>query len=128
VSYNQAQVANARLLISGDSMSYYSELGDKQVVTIAKPQATKEGLVQSEKTEVLTETVALPATDEEARAIVEKFQHGADSLRGDTEVSDSVSQHLLDDTTGLLDEKWLGTEEEELNAYVDSLRKCFYSY
>jgi len=32
----------------------------------------------------------------------------SDNIRGDEEVADTVSQHMLNDKTGLMDEKWLG--------------------
>jgi phospholipase D1/2 len=102
--------------LSGDAFTYYMDSEDNKKVTVAIPQETKEGLVQSDKTPTATETIAIPESDEQAKEIVDKFQHGADNLRRDTEVSDSVAQHLLDDSTTLLDEKWLGTDEEELNA------------
>ena len=50
-----------------------------------------------------------------AREIIKKFERGAENVRGDEEVSDTVSQHMLEDKTGLFDEKWLGTPEEELS-------------
>ncbi|KAJ2931072.1 hypothetical protein H1R20_g6021, partial [Candolleomyces eurysporus] len=121
VKFHEAQVASARQWMSGDSLTYYMETPENKKVTIAIPVETKEGIVESDKTPANSETIAIPETDEQAQEIVDKFQHGADNLRADAEVSDSVAQHLLDDTTSLLDEKWLGTEEEELNAYVSEL-------
>lgn len=116
VKFHEAQVAHARLYMSQDQFTHYAKSETKQV-TVSIPQATTEGIVESDKSAPQTETITVPETDDAAREIVEKFEHGADNLRRDSEVSDSVSQHLLDDRTTLLDEKWLGTEEEELNAY-----------
>lgn len=116
VKFHEAQVAHARQYISGDTETYYAEEGSAKAVTVSIPQETTEGIVESDKTAPKTETIPIPESDEAAREIVEKFEHGADNLRRDSDVSDSVAQHLLDDTTTLLDEKWLGTEEEELNA------------
>ncbi|KAG6867831.1 hypothetical protein C0993_010533 [Termitomyces sp. T159_Od127] len=110
VKFHEAQVALARQWIGQDSASNQKE------VTLAIPEATNEALVQSEKTPIRTETVPIPQSSEEAREIVRKFESGAEGLRGDQEVSDTVAQHMLCDRTELIDEKWFGTEEEELNA------------
>lgn len=120
VKFHEAQVAASRQLLSGDAFTHYSDTHPPSV-TVAIPQKTTEGVVETDKTAPLTETIPVPETDEAARAIVEKFEHGADNLRRDAAVADSVSQHLLDDSTTLLDEAWLGTEEEELNAYVSEM-------
>ena len=45
-----------------------------------------------------------------------KFEDGAKLVRGDEKVADNVGQHALNDDTGLLEEQWLGTEEEERNS------------
>jgi len=37
-------------------------------------------------------------------------------ISGRRGVADTVSQHMLNDKTGLMDEKWLGTDEEERDA------------
>ncbi|KAF6747521.1 phospholipase D [Ephemerocybe angulata] len=121
VKFHEAQVAHARQYMSGDQYTYYAEDEAYKVVTVTIPQETTEGIVESDKSAPKVEAVPVPKTDEEAKAIVEKFEHGADNLRRDADVSDSVAQHLLDDTTTLLDEQWLGTPDEELNAYVSEL-------
>lgn len=108
--FNEAQVALARKWISGDAYT------DQKVVTVAKAVANTEGVVESDKTETKTEIINVPESDEAAAEIVSRFEHGATNLRRDTAVSDSVAQHLLEDSTSLLQEKWLGTPEEELNA------------
>ncbi|KAG5341907.1 hypothetical protein C0989_007067 [Termitomyces sp. Mn162] len=115
VKFHEAQVALARQWIGQESASNQKE------VTLAMPEPTTEGIIQSEKTPVKTETVPIPQSFEEARDIVRRFESGAEGLRGDQEVSDTVAQHMLCDRTELPDEKWLGTEEEELNAYVSEL-------
>ncbi|EAU83580.1 phospholipase D [Coprinopsis cinerea okayama7 len=115
VSFEQAQVAIARKWISGD---YYT---NQKTVTVAKSHLTDEGLIQTEKTEKNTVEVAVPETDEAADEIVTRFEKGAENLRRDTDVADSVSSHLLEAGTSLLDEPWHGTEEEELNAYVSEM-------
>jgi len=65
--------------------------------------------------------VAIPPDDNAAKAIIERFQNGAQALRKDDNVSDTVSQHTLQDRTNLRDEIWLGTKEEELYAYVSEV-------
>ena len=112
VSFNQAQVALARQWIGQDPDSQ-----EKQM-TLTLPNPTTEGVVVGKKTARITEKVPIPASEEEAREIVSRFEHGSDAIRGDEDVSDSVAQHKLMDDTRLQSELWLASEEEELNAYV----------
>jgi phospholipase D1/2 len=112
VKFDQARVALARQWIG--EVIQGEEVQKEITIRVAVP--TTEGLVVSDETPVLTETVPIPKSAEEARRIVRKFEQGADGIRGDSEVSDTVAQHMLHDSTNLADEKWLGTEEEELNA------------
>ena len=112
VSFYQAEVALARQWIGQDPNS------DQKEVTLTLPNPTAEGVVVSKKTPRLTETVPIPASEEEARDIVSRFEHGSDDIRGDEDVSDSVAQHRLMDDTRLQDELWVASKEEELNAYV----------
>ncbi|KAH7100350.1 phospholipase D/nuclease [Auriculariales sp. MPI-PUGE-AT-0066] len=65
----------------------------------------------------VVEEVKMPESAEEAERLLEKFERGADGLRDDDPVADSVAQHALGDSTGLLQEKWLGTAEEEKAAF-----------
>jgi phospholipase D1/2 len=111
VKFHEAQVALARQWIG-------PELGQDapHEINIKAPEPTKEGVVVSDKTDVKTEKVLIPDSYDAAREIIEKFEKGADNIRGDEEVSDTVAQHMLMDRTGLEQEKWLGTDEEELNA------------
>jgi phospholipase D1/2 len=110
VKYHEAQIALARQWVGTDGD------GSQTEVTIALPVETKEGLVVSDKTAAKTETIKIPESVDAARQVVERFEAGAKHVRGDEDVADNVAQHMLTDRTGLLDEKWLGTEEEELNA------------
>ncbi|KAG8819161.1 hypothetical protein FRC17_010583 [Serendipita sp. 399] len=114
VTFHQAQVALAKQWIG------VSEIWQQDTVSIKQPVVTKEGIVVPEN-ETETEEIPLPATVEEATATIEKFQNGAKGLRDDRQVSDSVAHHALINDTRLLDEKWLGTEEEELAAYVSEI-------
>lgn len=122
VKFREAQVALARQWV-GDSF-VVGEKGPTEV-TIKDPEFSKEGISVSNETKVKSETIKLPATEQEAKDIIEQFQHGADNIRGDDDVSDTVTQHMLNDRTSLLDEKWLGSEEEEKNASVISSITCF---
>jgi phospholipase D1/2 len=119
VKFHEAQVALARQWI-GDQSDAGGEPSIKEV-SIKLPQPTKEGIVETQATVTKTEKVPVPASEEEARKTIERFEHGADSVRSDEEVADTVSQHMLADKTRLLDEKWLGTEQEERDAYVSEL-------
>ncbi|KAK7030848.1 hypothetical protein VNI00_013956 [Paramarasmius palmivorus] len=116
VSFHHAQVALARKWINDPNPE-----NSQQTVAIKKPDATGEGMVLSDKTKAEMESVPIPQSEEEADDIIKRFEGAAGQVRGDEEVSDNVVQHMLQDRTSLLDEKWLGTEEEELNAYVSEL-------
>ncbi|KAF8305767.1 phospholipase D/nuclease [Clavulina sp. PMI_390] len=60
--------------------------------------------------------VMLPRTFAEAAGLVSQFERAAP--RSDDDVADTVGQHVQLDRTVLTQEKWLGTEEEERDAYV----------
>ncbi|GLB42616.1 putative phospholipase d [Lyophyllum shimeji] len=115
VTFHEAQVALARQWIGQDPTTSQKE------VTLALPEPTTEGLVVTEKTPPKTATVQIPESSEAAAEAVRRFESGAEGLRGDEEVADTVSQHMLSDRTGLEEERWLGTPDEELNAYVSEL-------
>ena len=114
VRFQEAQVALARQWIGNQA----NEGGKDPIeeVYIQVPQPTNEGITQTQAGNTKIEKFQLPASEEEARQIIERFERGADTVRGDEEVADTVSQHRLDDKTGLLDEKWLGTAQEEKDA------------
>ncbi|KAI0042796.1 phospholipase D [Auriscalpium vulgare] len=116
VKFNQAQVALARMWV-GDS----ADAGQPNEVTIKLSQPTAEGIVVSGKTEVKTEKYPMPASYDEAKDIIERFERAADVGRRNDDVSDTVVQHSLRDNTRLIDEKWLGDEQEELDSYVSEL-------
>jgi phospholipase D1/2 len=113
VKFHEAQIALAREWI-GDQ----ADAGGVDPITevyIKIPQPSIEGIVET-RTGDKVEKVKLPASEEEARELIARFEHGADNIRGDEEVADTVSQHMLNDKTGLMDEKWLGTDAEERDA------------
>jgi phospholipase D1/2 len=113
VTFHQAQVALARIWVGPSS-----GLPDAQTtVAIKVSQPSAEGVVESSKeANKKVEAVAMPRTVEEARDILARFERGARGLRGDEGVEDSVAGHVMRERTGLLDEPWEGTPEEERNA------------
>ncbi|KAF9557909.1 phospholipase D/nuclease [Agrocybe pediades] len=114
VKFHEAQIALARQWVSGDDHTT-----QKDVVVVIPEE---DSLVPSDKPKTQrTETVPIPTDDNAAREVVARFERGAEGLRSDEAVADTVAQHMLADKTSLLDEKWLGSEEEELNAYVSEL-------
>ncbi|KIM30587.1 hypothetical protein M408DRAFT_7620 [Serendipita vermifera MAFF 305830] len=115
VSFHQAQIALAKQWIGNP------EVWSPPKVAIKKPEPTQEGLLVENKEEVNFEEVDFPATVEEAVEIVEKFEAGAIGVREDYQVSDSIAHHALMDSTNLTQEKWLGTEQEELDSYVSEI-------
>lgn len=120
VKFQQAMVALARQWVGQEPDGGHEPTSVTIVLPVDNPVNTT-ATIEGTKNQLKTETYKLPRTVEEARDIIENFQHGADSLRSDEEVSDNVVQHMLTDVTSLHDEKWLGTEEEERNAYVSEL-------
>jgi phospholipase D1/2 len=118
VKFQQALVALARQWVG---KAPDGEAEQTNVTIVVPDENNTTATLEGPKNKLKTESYPLPRSIEEARDIIERFQHGADSLRSDEDVSDNVVQHMLHDRTSLLDEKWLGTEEEELNAYVSEL-------
>jgi phospholipase D1/2 len=114
VKFKEAQVALARLWMGPNA----NEDGVDPIteIFIKEPVPSGEGIVETEETKLKGDKVKLPASDEEARETVERFERGASNIRGDEEVADNVAQHRFNDSTRLLDEKWLGTPEEEKDA------------
>ena len=117
VKFSEAQVALARQWVAGDMLTTQREI----VLSLPKEdegseiKTTEKG---KEKDKATTFKVLIPVDNEAARHVVTNFQNGARGVRSDDPVADNVSQHRFKDKTRLLQEKWLGTEEEELNAWV----------
>ncbi|PVG02432.1 phospholipase D/nuclease [Serendipita vermifera] len=88
-------------------------------VVIKQPDSTREDLV--EEKELNVEPVDCPDTVEEALEIIKKFEAGVIRARDDFRVSDSIAYRALTNETSLLEEKWLGTDEEEYNSYVTEI-------
>lgn len=109
VTFLEAQAALAKQWLGQP----YPDAKDPHKVFIQEPSTSGEAIVVTEKSEKNGKEIEMPATEEEARHIIERFQSGAEGVRGDEEVADTVSQHMLSDRTSLLEEKWLGSEQEE---------------
>jgi len=118
VTFNEAQVALARQWI-GDS----ADPDAPTEIEIKVPELTNEGVVLSNKAEVKTQKYPIPRLYDDAVTVIERFERGASALVGRRHdaVADTVGQHALQDQTELSDERWLGSEEEELNSYVSEL-------
>jgi phospholipase D1/2 len=112
VKFSEAQVALARQWVAGDMLTTQRE------ITLSLPREETGLETGAEGDKPTTLKVHIPVDSEAARHVVEQFQQGAHGVRSDELVADNVVQHRLQDNTSLLEEKWLGTEEEELNAWV----------
>jgi phospholipase D1/2 len=110
VKFKEAQVALGRQWL-GDH-PYASGVDLIKKVSIKEPQPTGEGIFETIGMEIKGDMFNLPVSAEEARQTIERFERGA--YRNDDEVADSISQNMLDDKTGLLEEKWLGEEERNV--------------
>ena len=113
----EAQVAQAREWI-GDDL----QRGSNRELKIFEVKGNVGGGLQLEgdtkKGDAKVKTLPLPQDRGEAKRIVDRFEDAAKDVLGDTLVSDNVGQHAMRAPGSLLDEKWFGTEEEELNWYV----------
>ncbi|KAG7085424.1 hypothetical protein E1B28_002985 [Marasmius oreades] len=116
VSFVQTQVALARVWVNDPNPE-----NSQQTVAIKQPEATTEGMVVGNKTESKIQEIPIPRSEEEAKDIIRRFEEAAEQVRQDEDVADNVVQHMLMDRTQLADEKWLGTEDEEREAYVSEL-------
>jgi len=112
VTFHQAQIALSKQWLGTPDIWVQS------TVSIKMPDPTTEGIV-IEKTKTKVEEMEYPKTEEEAKQIIEKFEAGAIGERLDDPVSDSVAHHALMDKTRLQQEQWLGSEQEELNWWVE---------
>jgi phospholipase D1/2 len=121
VKFHEAQVALARQWLGDQG------LGDIKDINIEAPSSTKEGINISDKTEIHVEKVHIPESFEAATAVVEKFEKGIDGLAEGSpnvkEIKSSLPHQLLANGPPLEQEKWLGSEEEELNWFVTSLKQ-----
>jgi len=116
VTFTEAQVALARQWAASDTINVQNE------IILGVPQKEDVfGLDKKDgKQKPATVRAAIP-TDDEALQTMESFQNGSYGLQSNQAVSDNVAQHRLNSDYSLLDEPWLGTEEEELYSYVSEL-------
>ena len=118
VRFSEAQVALARQWVAGDMLTTQREI----ILSLPREEeeldTSTEKDKDKDKDKPRTFKVPIPVDAEAARHVVMNFQNGACGVRSDDPVADNVAQHRLQDNTSLLEEKWLGTEEEELNAWV----------
>ncbi|KAH9940163.1 phospholipase D/nuclease [Epithele typhae] len=118
VTFHQVNVALGKLWVG-----HGQNVEDPKEASVAVPtgKILAEQSTSGKKPELKTETFPLPASIDEARETIDKWRRAARELRSDDRVSDNVVQHMLEDRTDLQQELWLGTEEEERNAYVSEL-------
>ena len=118
VTFHQVNVALGKLWVGQGG-----NIEDPKDATVAIPtgKMLADKSTSGKKPELKTETYPLPGSVEEARETIDRWRRAARELRDDDMVSDNVVQHMLHDRTSLQDEQWMGTEDEELKAYVSEL-------
>lgn len=121
VKFQEAMVALGRQWVGNDNDNEGTWQPDSVSMVLPADNSNVGVGVEGATSERKTETYPLPKTVNEARQIIERFEHGSDELRSDDNVADNVVQHMLRDSTSLLDEKWAGTPEEERSAFVSEL-------
>ncbi|KAI0681699.1 hypothetical protein C8T65DRAFT_751386 [Cerioporus squamosus] len=106
VTFHQLNVALARVWVGrGEGIEDPKEVS----VSIPTGKMVAEQTTSGKKPELKTETYPMPPPWKRRE------------LRGAEDVADNVVQHMLHDSTSLLDEKWAGTEDEERAAFVSEL-------
>ena len=80
-------------------------------VYIKVPQEAKTRITITAK----THRVPLPMSVETAREVIARFELGVLNLQLDEMMADLVAHHPLHGRQSLLDEAWIGLEEEVLN-------------
>lgn len=116
VTFHAAQIALARQWVG---KNFFGKDVPREVY-VKVPQEAKTGVVVAEESSVKKDKVPLPESIEAARQVIARFESGAQNLRSDEMVADSVSHHALQGRRSLLNETWVGSEEEELNRCVSS--------
>ncbi|KAF8603406.1 phospholipase D/nuclease [Ceratobasidium sp. AG-I] len=116
VTFHQVQLAQARLWIGDDNPGHQTKVQIKVPHPNVGPDENQDGMDATQREK---ETTSLPRTTEEATELIERFERGAE--RGDADAVDTVGQHALMSQGRLLEETWLGTEQEETNSYVSEM-------
>lgn len=114
IEFSQVQVALAREWVGPDDGSWRQP--DIKLKAPGETSGTPADLGTTAKKAENIKTYPFPATVEEARDTISRFEDGAP--RSDQEVADTIGQHALQDGTDLRDEKWLGSPEEERDRFV----------
>lgn len=122
MSFYEAQVAQAREWI-GDGW----QDGAIRELKILEVKGNVGGGLQLEgdakKSDVKVKTLPLPRDRQKAKITVDSFENTAKDVLNGFRVSDNVGHHAMKGAGCLSEEQWFGTEDEELNWYVDpSLR------
>lgn len=115
VTFHEAQIALARQWVG---KNFFGKDVPREVY-VKVPQEAKDGVVATDEASVKKDKVPLPESIEAARQVIARFEAGAQNLRSDEMVADSVSHHALQGRQSLVDETWMGSEEEELDRCVD---------
>ncbi|KAL7424937.1 hypothetical protein Q5752_000624 [Cryptotrichosporon argae] len=113
VSFHEAQIALAKIYMGDNVKEGYNTVTIEQAHD-AHTNADETGKKGSAQTQV-----KLPQTVEEAKEIIQRFQNGAE--KSDEHISDNIGQHAMLDKTSIFDEKWDGTDDEELYCMVSEL-------
>lgn len=104
-TFEDAQVALARQWLGPDEDTLERTVKIKSVQpTQGDPQSL--GMTVAENPNDKVKDVKVPGTYQQAVDIIKKFESGA--KRSDEEVSDTISQHVQQDKTGIKNERWLG--------------------
>ncbi|KAG8850840.1 hypothetical protein FRB96_009577 [Tulasnella sp. 330] len=118
VTFHEAQIAQARMWIGDDGFWHQDTVKIKRPSEFAGVDDNNLGMTEKKTVEEV-ESVNFPKSTALAQGIVQRFESGAP--RSDVMVSDTISQHLLQDETQLQDEAWMGSEQEERNCFVTEL-------
>lgn len=104
-TFEDAQVALARQWLGPDEDTLERTVKIKSVEpTQGDPKNM--GMTVADNTADKIKDVKVPGTYQQAVDIIKKFESGAP--RSDEEVSDTISQHVQQDKTGIKNERWLG--------------------
>ncbi|KAG9029137.1 hypothetical protein FRB95_005641 [Tulasnella sp. JGI-2019a] len=118
VSFFEAQVAQAALFIGDDAQWRQQSIKVNTPSEYGSGETQNLGTTQKQGAQVIAE-VPFPSNLDMAAATVKRYQNAAP--RDDSRVADSVSQHMMEDRTSLMQEQWLGTPQEEKDCYVTEL-------
>ncbi|KAG9018728.1 hypothetical protein FRB90_010196 [Tulasnella sp. 427] len=118
VTFFDAQVAKARTLIGDDGFWFENFCQIKRPSAFSGLDDANLGMTEKQSTEEV-QVSQYPPTTQAAREVVQRYESGAP--RTDVMVADSIAQHRLQDRTSLLDERWMGNEQEERDCYISEL-------